>query len=171
MCNKPFIFFDAWTIIFGKDQATGKHAESDADAVEAIRLEQDVPEPIDVSPQHVNEGVEDMEFSTAPSQQGSARSERSSAKKKKEKDGLVEVLFDFVDTFGKHCVDTRARLEYIGQRVGHAQDVTAKRVRINEELHKLPLTSDERLDATLAISNNSQNVEVFFSLSEEDKLT
>ena len=47
------------------------------------------------------------------------------------------------------------RLEFIGQRVGHAQDVTAKREHINQELHKLPLTSDERLDATLAISNNN----------------
>ena len=158
--------------LFGKDRATGEYAESVANAVEGIQLEQDGTDPIDASLPHVTEDLENMEFSAAPSQQvpsqhDSVRSERRPAKKKKGTEGLTDVLSKFVEQFGNYCNDTKTRLEYIGQRVGHAHDVTAKRERINEELHRLPLTSDERLDAT---SSNNQNVELFFSLSEEDKL-
>ena len=113
MRNKPFVFFDAWTIIFGKDQATGEHAESVADVVEAIRSEEDIGHTLDVSPPHVNDGIEDLEFSATPTQQApsqydSVRSERRPAKKKKGTEGLVEVLSKFVDRFGTHCEDTDA---------------------------------------------------------------
>ena len=60
MRNKPFILYDDWCIIFGKDRATGEYAEGPANAVEAIHAEQNADDGIGMQPE--NTSVDDLNF-------------------------------------------------------------------------------------------------------------
>ncbi|KAF5934300.1 hypothetical protein HYC85_030471 [Camellia sinensis] len=158
--NKTFPYFDEWIQIFGKDQARGEFAEGPADGVEAMNAEEDV----------LLHGLVDND--TFLEQMGACE---NSAKKKDKKrsrfdDDVVEELSMFanklVDVMGK----TNEKLEFIGKRMGYSHDVASKRASLNDELTKLPITVDERLDACEIISHDVQKLDMFFSLTHDDRL-
>ncbi|KAI7991829.1 hypothetical protein LOK49_LG12G00174 [Camellia lanceoleosa] len=153
--NKTFPYFDEWIQIFGKDQAIEEFAEGPTDAIEAMNAEEDVLlhgladndtflELMGVN-SHTGEG---MDCSNSATQ----RAYESFAKKKDKKrsrfdDDVVEELSMFADKLVDVMGKTNEKLEFIGQRMGYSPDVASKRASLNDELTKLPITVDERLDA------------------------
>ncbi|CAL5441961.1 unnamed protein product [Camellia sinensis] len=65
---------------------------------------------------------------------------------------------------------TNEKLDFIGRRMGYEHDLASKRASLNDELIKLPITLDERLDACEIISQSAQKLDMFFSLTHDDKL-
>ena len=168
MRNKPFILYDDWCIIFGKDRATGEYAEGPADAVEAIHAEHNADGGVGMQPE--NTSIDDLNFSPS-SQHGSTRSkDKRDTKKARGSDGIARALTDFVDRFGTYCEKNDARMEQMVKRLGYNHDLSDARKRVNEELQRLPITQHERMKAAFAITEDAQKVDVFFSFSDEDRL-
>ncbi|GMP88029.1 hypothetical protein CsSME_00040167 [Camellia sinensis var. sinensis] len=72
---------------------------------------------------------------------------------------------------------TNEKLDFIGQRMGYEHDLASKRASLNDELIKLPITLDERLDACEIISQkicceqgNAQRPEVRVVTWNNDEL-
>ena len=154
-------------IIFGKDRATGEFAESAADAVENMDKEDEVGEsvPLDSS------GVGGMECSNSVTHHPTASSEKKKEKKRaRAADTLVEGLANFADKLCHVMEKADSRMEFIGNRMGYAHDLSAARKSLNTELLKLPLCPNDRFSAADLIMHDAQRIDFFFSLSDEDKL-
>ncbi|KAI7997194.1 hypothetical protein LOK49_LG10G01278 [Camellia lanceoleosa] len=72
-------------------------------------------------------------------------------------------LVDVLDT-------TNDKLEFIGKRMWYSHDLASKRASLNDELMKLPIIVNERLDACEIISHDIQKLDMFFSLTHDDRL-
>ncbi|CAL5328939.1 unnamed protein product [Camellia sinensis] len=114
---------------------------------------------------------EAMDYSNSATQ----RPFDSSTKKKDKKrpranDEVVEGLTMFADKLVDVLGTTNDKLEFIGKGMGYSHDLASKRASLNDELMKLPITVDERLDACEIISHDVQNFDMFFSLTHDDRL-
>ncbi|KAF7154155.1 hypothetical protein RHSIM_Rhsim01G0151700 [Rhododendron simsii] len=59
-------------------------------------------------------------------------------------------------TFGVIFERTDGKLEMIGNRMGYAHDLSPKRAAVNEELRKLPITTEDRVKVGMAITQDAQ---------------
>lgn len=176
--NKTFPYFDEWIQIFGKDRATGEFAEGPADAVEAMNAEEDVLlhgladndtfiEQMGVN-SHTGEGMDCSNSATQRACESSAK--KKDKKRSRSDDDVVEELSMFADKLVDVMGKTNEKLEFIGKRMGYSHDVASKRASLNDELTKLPIIVDERLDACEIISHDVQKLDMFFSLTHNDRL-
>ncbi|KAL7173334.1 hypothetical protein ACSBR2_032746 [Camellia fascicularis] len=99
----------------------------------------------------------------------------SSAKKKNNKrsrsdDDVIEELSMFADNLVDVMGRINEKLEFIGKMMGYSHDVTSKWASLSDELTKLPITVDERLDVCEIISHDVQKLDMFFSLTHDDRL-
>ncbi|CAL5347407.1 unnamed protein product [Camellia sinensis] len=176
--NKTFRHFDEWIQIFGKDRATGEFAEDPADAVEAMNTEEDVllhglaDNDTFLEQMGLNSQTgEAMDYSNSTTQRPSDSSTKKKDKKRpRANDEVVEGLTMFADKLVDILGTTNDKLEFIGKRMGYSHDFASKRASLNDELTKLPITVDERLDACEIISHDVQKLDMFFSLTHDDRL-
>ncbi|GMP62051.1 hypothetical protein CsSME_00024301 [Camellia sinensis var. sinensis] len=177
--NKSFPYFDSWIHIFGKDRATGEFAEGPADAVDAINAEEELLfnsladdgtflEHMGIS-SHIGEGIN---CSSSSSQRPPESSTKKNDNKKRPRgnDDVVEGLSMIANKLGEVFSATNEKLDFIGRRMGYEHDLASKRASLNDELIKLPIALDERLDACEIISQSAQKLDMFFSLTHDDKL-
>ncbi|KAI7992183.1 Protein ALP1-like [Camellia lanceoleosa] len=177
--NKSFPYFDSWNHIFGKDRATEEFVEGSADAVDAINAGEELLfnslandgtflEHMGIS-SHIGEGIN---CSSSSSQRPPESSTKKNDNKKRPKgnDDVVEGLFMIANKLGEVFSATNEKLDFIGRRMGYEHDLASKRASLNDELIKLPITLDERLDACEIISQSAQKLDMFFSLTHDDKL-
>ena len=168
MRNKQLPFYDDWCIIFGKDRATGEFAEGPTDAVENMEKEADNNNGM---PQQSEGGVGvEMDFSMSATNPSSSNSEKGKKKRPRATDAITQGLTDFADRLGTYLERSSGQLEFIGYRMGYHHDLSNARRSINAELLKLPIGPDDKLAALDIIAASAQRVDVFSSLSEEDKL-
>ena len=115
--------------------------------------------------QDVNAGIEDMKFlgAASASQRESARSTDQRSAKKSKKDGLTLAIGEFGDKIWTVFEKQDTRLEQFGHQVGYAQDLLVARKNVDEELRRLPIIQESRIDAGLFITNDAQKVDYFFS--------
>ncbi|KAI7993156.1 hypothetical protein LOK49_LG12G02321 [Camellia lanceoleosa] len=85
-------------------------------------------------------------------------------------DDVVEGLSMIANKLGEVFSATNEKLDFIGRRMGYEHDLASKRASLNDELIKLPITLNERLDACEIISQSAQKLDMFFSLTHDDKL-
>ncbi|KAI8003460.1 hypothetical protein LOK49_LG08G02373 [Camellia lanceoleosa] len=170
--NKSFPHFDSWIHIFGKDRATGEFAEGPADAVDAINVEEELLfnsladdgtflEHMGIN-SHIGEGIN---CSSSSSQRPPESSTKKNDNKKRLRgnDDVVEGLSMIANKLGEVFSTTNEKLDFIGRRMGYEHDLASKRASLNDELIKLPITLDERLDACEIISQSAQKLNMFFS--------
>ncbi|CAL5325160.1 unnamed protein product [Camellia sinensis] len=141
MRNVPFIYYEDWVILFGKDRATGVLAEGPADMVDA---------------------------SGTPCNQGGSGT--TSKKRAREAEGIAKGLVDMAVEFGSFFKKTSTTMEEIAHRIGYAQDLSEARKLVNGELAKLRLNTNDRLRAATLIVKDAERVDLFFSLPEEEKM-
>ncbi|CAL5324674.1 unnamed protein product [Camellia sinensis] len=176
--NKTFLHFDEWIQIFGKDRATREFAKDLADAVEAMNAEQDVllhglaDNDTFLEQMGLNSQTgEAMDYSNSATQRPSDGSTKKKDKKRpRANDEVVKGLTMFADKLVDVLGTTNDKLEFIGKRIGYSHDLASKQASLNDELTKLPITVDERLDACEIISHDVQKLDMFFSLTHDDRL-
>ncbi|KAL8487724.1 hypothetical protein ACS0TY_023708 [Phlomoides rotata] len=79
-------------------------------------------------------------------------------------DPMVSVVQNF-------CDNASNRLGDIAQRIGHDQDLYAARKMIYSSISKMSmLTLHEKLCATALIARNTEDIDVFFSLPDPDRV-
>ncbi|GFY96079.1 hypothetical protein Acr_11g0003850 [Actinidia rufa] len=62
------------------------------------------------------------------------------------------------------------KMAEIAQRIGYAHDLSQQRRQVNAELSQLPLDSNQRLRAASMIVQEAERIDLFFSLSQEEKV-
>ncbi|KAI8020192.1 hypothetical protein LOK49_LG04G00990 [Camellia lanceoleosa] len=117
---------------------------------------------------HTGEGMDCSNLATQRACESSAK--KKDNKRSRSDDDVVEELSMFanklVDVMGK----TNEKLEFIEKMMGYSHDVASKRASLNDELTKLPITVNERLDACEIISHDVQKLDMFFNLTNDDRL-
>ncbi|KAM7475755.1 hypothetical protein LguiB_022998 [Lonicera macranthoides] len=152
---KAFPYYDDWCMIFGNDRATGDMAESAADAADAMGA-------YDVDTDGLNDGSSVSRNNNSP---------HESKKKPKISDVLMSGLSNFGDKIVSSFEMSASKLEMLGSRMGYQHDLSAKRSVVNEALKKLPITTEQRVKASMAITQEAQKVDYFFSLtSDKEKM-
>ncbi|KAL8482099.1 hypothetical protein ACS0TY_028303 [Phlomoides rotata] len=69
------------------------------------------------------------------------------------------------------CDNVSNRLGDIAQRIGHDKDMSATRKMIYSSIPKMNmLTLQEKLRATTLIARNAEDINVFFSLPDSDRV-
>ncbi|CAL5403039.1 unnamed protein product [Camellia sinensis] len=166
MRNVPFIYYEDWVILFGKDRATGVLAEGPADMVDALEKEDQTTEecytPIVDLP--------DCSLSTSGTPCNQGGSGTTSKKRAREAEGIAKGLVDMAVEFGSFFKKTNTTMEEIAHRIGYAQDLSQARKLVNGELAKLRLNTNGRLRAATLIVKDAERVDLFFSLPEEEKM-
>ncbi|GMP94802.1 hypothetical protein CsSME_00044107 [Camellia sinensis var. sinensis] len=166
MRNVPFIYYEDWVILFGKDRATGVLAEGPADMVDALEKEDQTTEecytPIVDLPDC------SLSASGTPCNQGGSGT--TSKKRAREAEGIAKGLVDMAVEFGSFFKKTNTTMEEIAHRIGYAQDLSQARKLVNGELAKLRLNTNDRLRAATLIVKDAERVDLFFSLPEEEKM-
>ncbi|GFY86781.1 hypothetical protein Acr_05g0004200 [Actinidia rufa] len=171
MRNKSFPYYEDWLVLFGKDRATGDLAEGPADSVAAIETEEATKEQGPDSPV-LQFSAADMESMSANIGTSSAHTSSNANSKKRGRAayGTPKVLADMADAFGIMFENTNNRMAEIAQRIGYAHDLSQQRRQVNAELSQLPLDSNQRLRAATMIVQDAQRMDLFFSLSHDEKV-
>ncbi|KAF5951157.1 hypothetical protein HYC85_009101 [Camellia sinensis] len=164
--NVPFIYYEDWVILFGKDRATGVLAEGPADMVDALEKEDQTTE--ECYTQIVDLPDCSLSASGTPCNQGGSGT--TSRKRAREAEGIAKGLVDMAIEFGSFFKKTNTTLEEITHRIGYAQDLSQARKLVNGELAKLRLNTNDRLKAATLIVKDAERVDLFFSLPEEEKM-
>ncbi|KAI3445468.1 hypothetical protein Pfo_002133 [Paulownia fortunei] len=171
MRYKAFPFYLAWCEIFGKDRATGEHAE-DCNAAAADVLETGHNKEREQAPNDWINGAnyvfEDDNIDTSVCQSKEIDSgEKSKSKKRKSKDTTDE---KFVEIMGKYCNETNQRLGEMAKRKGYEFNAFKKRADVYEALGRLPgLGISQKIYIAKLLVNNSKDLDLFFSLPDEER--
>ncbi|KAA8519285.1 hypothetical protein F0562_013541 [Nyssa sinensis] len=166
--NKSLPHFEELLIIFGKDRATGRNAQTVADVVEELDKESAENET------KTEDGLDenDASLSFAPTHNTKTSSEECSSQRRRKlrsrsNDNLLEAIKEVGLTMGKEIKESTIKLI---EAMGYDVAVAEKRVRINEELLKLPTISMfERHKATLQIARDHKTTDVFFTIADDKK--
>ncbi|KAL8519024.1 hypothetical protein ACS0TY_010099 [Phlomoides rotata] len=169
MRSKSWPLYDDWCEIFGNSRATGEASVS--------HLRATTPPPLFSTGMNVDSasnrvGDETQDESQSPSgyaQTGESTDtgKTNSGRKRKsplQPDPMVCVVQNF-------CDNASNRLGDIAQRIGHDQDMSAARKMIYSLISKMSmLTLHEKLRATTLIARNAEDIDVFFSLPDPDRV-
>ncbi|XP_057778869.1 uncharacterized protein LOC130997546 [Salvia miltiorrhiza] len=178
MRDKPWPLIDDWKLVFGKDRATGEHAEDLMDAVTAMYRRENIAQHAPDGDYHVNmeevnenEGVdqnEGVDESVSQNHKGAerAREETSGGRKRKaareETGGAYEMLLR------EMMNNTGQRLETLANRVGYDFDIGKARKEVFEVLKAIPeLSLDERFDVCELLAYKVERLEIFMGLPED----
>ncbi|KAI8006232.1 hypothetical protein LOK49_LG07G00556 [Camellia lanceoleosa] len=154
-------------------------AEGHVDAVDAINAEEELLfnsladdgtflEHMGIT-SHIGEGINCFSLSSQRPPKSSTK-KNDNKKRPRGNDDVVEGLSIIVNKLGEVFFATNEKLDFIGRRMGYEHDLASKWASLNDELIKLPITLDERLDACEIISQSTQKLDMFFSLTQNDKL-
>ncbi|KAF7113384.1 hypothetical protein RHSIM_RhsimUnG0131900 [Rhododendron simsii] len=96
--------------------------------------------------------------------------EEQTKKKAKVSKNILAGMNNFADKLGIFFKRSDAKIEMLGGRMGYAHDLSKKRAEVNDALRKLPITVESRVLAGMAITQDAQKVDHFFSLDDEEKM-
>ncbi|KAF7120068.1 hypothetical protein RHSIM_Rhsim13G0113900 [Rhododendron simsii] len=96
--------------------------------------------------------------------------EEHSKKKAKVSENILARMNNFANKLGIYFKRSDAKIEMLGGRMGYAHDLSKKRAEVNDALRKLPITVESRVLAGMAITQDAQKVDHFFSLDDEKKM-
>ncbi|KAL8494052.1 hypothetical protein ACS0TY_025017 [Phlomoides rotata] len=169
MRHKSWPLYEDWCEIFGQTRATGEGAESHARATTPppslstnIEVDNGSYKPVDENQDEIQSPI-----GYAQTGESSEMGKTSSGRKRKmpiTPDPMVNVVQNF-------CDNASSRLGEIAQRIGHEQDISAARKMIYSSVTEMNMfTLQEKLRATALIARNTEDIDVFFSLPETDRM-
>ncbi|KAL8456640.1 hypothetical protein ACS0TY_034757 [Phlomoides rotata] len=170
MRSKSWPLYDDWCEIFSNSRATGEASVSHVRATTP-------PPPLFSAGMNVDSasnrvGDETQDESESPSGyaqtcESTDTDKMNSGHKRKsplQPDPMVCVVQNF-------CDNASNRLGDITQRIGHDQDLSAARKMIYSSISKMSmLTLKEKLRATALIARNAEDIDVFFSLPDLNRV-
>ncbi|KAM6569170.1 hypothetical protein CsatB_017155 [Cannabis sativa] len=173
--NQIFPYYDDLCTIFGKDRATGKHAETPTDVEENEKEDQHV----NLDDDNFNffhtmgdtyaENGESMSFSQAQNGPRAPPIQSDGSSKKKRKSSslgdIAEAIKDASQFIGEKIEMSSVRLS---RAIG--EEMNDKQMRVNEEIMRTTLLPmmDRHRAARMIMSDNAL-VSFFFSLPDEEK--
>ncbi|KAG8377496.1 hypothetical protein BUALT_Bualt08G0039000 [Buddleja alternifolia] len=170
MRHKSWPLYKDWCEIFGKDRATGEDAEGFADIAAGLRANGNGKQQVGTMDEvlifhHTEEdGAESIDVSHINSSVGAGKSDKS--RKRKSSDDCFEGFIDIMKTF---CTQTDSRLGAIASRMGFEHDASKCRKTVYESLGRITkLTVDDKLFVSKRLIEDTKNMDLFFSLSDED---
>ncbi|KAK8574573.1 hypothetical protein V6N12_062263 [Hibiscus sabdariffa] len=169
--NKSFPFFDDLAQIFGKERETGAAAETTADVVENLVVEDNIfLDAHNVEDEGVkdSESIEEIGASNCQASVAATTMKKyvSSKKRRRSDDGL----FDLVDEMGKVSAASQKTAESIVAFFKTEAQGNDRRMSIFEEIMKIEnLSKDDMLAAGDYISKEAHKVDFFFSLPKDFK--
>ncbi|KAI8555586.1 hypothetical protein RHMOL_Rhmol05G0184200 [Rhododendron molle] len=150
---KSFPYYDDWCMIFGNDRATGEMAESAADMVE-----------------NLDEATKEAGADSTTVNNTDKSPEEQSTKKANVSENILAGMNNFADKLGIYFERSDAKIEMLRGRMGYAHDLSKKRGEVNDALRKLPITVESRVIVGMAVTQDAQKVDHFFSLDDEEKM-
>lgn len=149
--NKSLTWYDDWQKIFGKDRATGEHAEAPGDAVEELDREE----------------AEGAQFSCST---GDSNATERRSKRSKRQDALLETVEKMHDSLNGLINTTAQQLVLMTQRIGYDQDLAKSRRDVYGIINDIgAFTDEEKIIAAAKIVSNPADVDLFLSLPNEMK--
>ncbi|TXG74232.1 hypothetical protein EZV62_002811 [Acer yangbiense] len=170
---KSFPYYDELSMIFGKDRATGQHAETPADVEEQLQNEGGDYNGDDIaSSENVDNASDnnvDIQVVSKSSKRSQSQTNCSSTSKKQRKSkssgDLAEALIESTATLAAVIEKSSARLS---KAIG--EDLNEKHMQLGEELSRTTtLTIMERHKVFRLIVQDNALVSYFFSLPDELK--
>lgn len=178
--GKPFPHFDSLDIVFGKDRATGTHAESPADAAFAMMKEffptEEGGEPEVNLNEDDNNNIESQfpEVPTYDNTQGArpmghdasgSRGGRRGGKKAKQNDDISESLANSMSKFGEFYAGTVENINRLTSCFLPEKETADRRTQVYSMLREIEgLSNADVIKAAILITNNSNLSDCFFFL-------
>ncbi|KAK6130956.1 hypothetical protein DH2020_035304 [Rehmannia glutinosa] len=169
MRYKSWPMYKEWCDIFGKDRATGENAEVFHDVIQEIlnggqpndaRRE---PEQIPVTPNSQFQPDTTSEVRG----ESSTTNKNNRNKKRKTNDAMEDRFLDLMASF---CEKANNRLGDLAQRIGFDQDTRQQLKVVFDALSEMSFLSvEDNLAITKQLCNNAQDLDMFFSLTDEYK--
>ena len=144
--NKEFIHFERLSFIFGKHRATGLGAESAADAVEELD-------------DQISDSVKEIKAERTI--EGSRR------KRSRGGEALANSLIEAVHIFGSYFDKSSERLDRVVEKIGERRHIYEDQRNIPEELEKMGLSLNDRIEASMLIMEKQQNVHLFWGFKDD----
>ncbi|KAK6126603.1 hypothetical protein DH2020_039649 [Rehmannia glutinosa] len=121
MRNKSWPFYNDWVMIFGKDRATGEHAEDFTEVLNHVLNGMSIPqEDTPINLENLSENGEDEtetnSFCQAESTPQTLASEKKGKGRKRNSVDGVDPMYDVMKTF---CRNTDSRLGDIAKQIGY----------------------------------------------------
>ncbi|KAH6826891.1 hypothetical protein C2S53_016611 [Perilla frutescens var. hirtella] len=166
--SKSWPLYKDWCEIFGKDRATGEHAETFADVVQDLLQK-------DEESMHTSTGNDYAQFISSNqdeeigddfmsmSREGTSSSTKMKGKGKKRKslDSLDECF----------CEKNDSKMGDLVQRIGFEHDASLSMKKVYEALGNINhLTDEEQIYVVKSLCNNTKDLDLFFSLPDEKKV-
>ncbi|KAK6160716.1 hypothetical protein DH2020_004097 [Rehmannia glutinosa] len=168
--NKSWPFYNDWVMIFGKDRATGEHAEDFTEALNHVLNGMSIPqEDTPINLENLSENGEDEtetnSFCQAESTpQTSASGKKGKGRKRNSVDG-VDPMYDVMKTF---CRNTDSRLGDIAKQIGYEYDISLARKKVFGVVGGIQgLSLRDKLLVSKLLVKNTEDLELFFSLPDE----
>ncbi|KAA8517866.1 hypothetical protein F0562_015345 [Nyssa sinensis] len=168
--NKSLPYFEDLLIIFGKDQAVGRNAQSTTDVVEELNKKG-----VENETETVGDGLDqnDASLSFAPTHSTKNSSAKCSNPRRRRRrsqsnDYLLKAIKEARLVMVKEIKESTTKLT---EAISYDVVVIEKRVKINEELLKLPTISMfECHKANLQIAHDHETYNVyFFTIANDEK--
>ncbi|KAH6793828.1 hypothetical protein C2S52_004305 [Perilla frutescens var. hirtella] len=177
MRYKPWPFYKDWCEIFGKDRATGEHAEAFADIVQdLLHKSQESPytsndneyDPFTYLNEESEAALDDMSIHGEGTGSSAKVTSKGKGKKRKAVDSLDDRFIDLMTTF---CEKTDSRLGELAKRIGFEHDASMSRKKVFEVLGTMNQLSDEQqIYMAKYLCNNTKDLDLFFSLPDEKQV-
>ncbi|KAF7149483.1 hypothetical protein RHSIM_Rhsim02G0144500 [Rhododendron simsii] len=151
---KSFPYYEDWCMIFGNNRAMEEMAESATDT--EVNLDEASKE---------TGGDDSTTVNTIDKSP-----EEHSKKKAKVSEKILVGMNNFADNLGIYFERYDGKIEMLGDRMSYAHDLSKKRTEVNDALRKLSITVESRVLAGMAITQDAQKVDHFFSLDDEEKM-
>ena len=169
---KSWPYYKDWTEIFGKDRATGEHAESLIDAVNAIEKENGAIEVnSDDEVEEITSIPDTKDHSTPDTSKEAQDKKKNSGKKRKVRSGYESNgLFAVADALGNFTEKTEDRLGMLAERIGYEHNMSLARKQVYPSLENMSwLSEEEKLTVASRITSNNHNIDLYLSVPEECK--
>ncbi|KAL8523538.1 hypothetical protein ACS0TY_013486 [Phlomoides rotata] len=146
MRHKSWPLYADWCEIFGQSRAIGGSFRVNA------------------------ENVGESETAVGDSQTGEGDQETGKTASSCQKRKQSSTSDPFVDVVNNFCNTASDRLGEIAQRIGYDQDMSTARKTIYSSVSKMDtLTRQEKLRVTALIARHAEDIDVFFSLPDDDR--
>ncbi|GMP60900.1 hypothetical protein CsSME_00023583 [Camellia sinensis var. sinensis] len=118
----------------------------------------------------MNMGDTDYSMSTAGNVPNRADSTKISKKWARPALGIPSELSEMAKNLGSFIENTNTTMVEIAHKIGYLHDLSQQKILVNAELLKLPMSNTQRLMAAFMIVKDEDEVDLFFSLDENDKM-
>ncbi|KAL8044866.1 hypothetical protein ABFX02_08G074400 [Erythranthe guttata] len=173
MRYKSWPFYKDWTTVFGKDRATGEHAETFVEAINDLVTNSKGKEPCSNDDEYVPQVDPSRSDNYSQYQTFSRADEATSAKSKsksKKRPRVDAIESGYIEMTSKFFEKMESQMNELVSRMGFEKDVSTARKQVFDALENLQhLTFEERLKVTSRICDNSKDLDIFFCLSEDHK--